>query len=197
MTRALRLNDGCPAEHDQANFCSQSGRNVISVIGQTSHQCQPVLLFGARWQATPGLAQEHSHYCTPLCAYAQRIMATMAMPVMSAAAIAPRSSVRAKVAIRGVRVVGARPIVARPAAVRVAASATVEKTDDVALGQVRIARLPYFGPVRSRRLTRTRRATPPRGWRRSNSVRERLTQSITQRNARRAGAGRGSAARFR
>jgi len=124
-------------------------------------------------------------------------MATMAMPVMSAAAIAPRSSVRAKVAIRGARVVGAKPIVARPAAVRVAASATVEKTDDVALGQVRIARLPYFGPVRSRRLTRTRRATPPRGWRRSNSVRERLTQSITQRNARWADAGRGSAARFR
>ena len=68
------------------------------------------------------------------------------MPVMSAAAIAPRSSVRAKVAIRGARVVGAKPIVARPAAVRVAASATVEKTDDVALGQVRIARFAVFWP---------------------------------------------------
>ena len=120
---------------------------MISVIGRTSHQCQPVLLFGARWQATPGLAQEHSHYCTPLCAYAQRIMATMAMPVMSAAAIAPRSSVRAKVAIRGVRVVGARPIVVRPAAVRVAASSTVEKTDDLALGQVRIAPIAVFRPL--------------------------------------------------
>ena len=74
-------------------------------------------------------------------------MATMAMPVMSAAAIAPRSSVRAKVAIRGVRVVGARPIVARPAAVRVAASATVEKSDDLALGQVRIAPIAVFRPL--------------------------------------------------
>ena len=74
-------------------------------------------------------------------------MATMAMPVMSAAAIAPRSSVRAKVAIRGVRVVGARPIAARPAAVRVAASATVEKTDDLALGQVRIAPIAVFRPL--------------------------------------------------
>ena len=63
-------------------------------------------------------------------------MAAMAS-VMSLPAVAPRSSLRGKVAVRGARVVGAKPVLPRPAAVRVHASAArVDHQDDLQLGQV-------------------------------------------------------------
>lgn len=63
-------------------------------------------------------------------------MAAMAS-VMSLPAVAPRSSLRGKVAVRGARVVGAKPVLPRPAAVRVHASAArVDLQDDLQLGQV-------------------------------------------------------------
>ena len=66
-------------------------------------------------------------------------MATMAMPVMGAPAVAPRASVRAKVSIRGTCVPRKMSVVPRPAAVRAHASAqSVEHADDLQLGQVRV-----------------------------------------------------------
>jgi len=77
---------------------------------------------------------------------ASRKMATMAMPVTGATAVAPRASLRAKASVRGARVVGFKPAALRPAAVRVNASAqSVEKTDDLQLGQVRPRGLPNIG----------------------------------------------------
>ena len=74
-------------------------------------------------------------------------MATMAMPVTGATAVAPKAaSLRAKASVRGARVVGFKPAALRPAAVRVNASAqSVEQTDDLQLGQVRPRGLPNIG----------------------------------------------------
>lgn len=57
--------------------------------------------------------------------------------VMSLPAVASRSSLRGKVAVRGARVTGVKPLAPRPAAVRVHASAArVDLQDDLQLGQV-------------------------------------------------------------
>lgn len=67
-------------------------------------------------------------------------MASMAMPVMGATAVASRVSVRAKSNFHGARVAGVRRIAPRPAAVQARASArAVEQADDLQLGQVRPA----------------------------------------------------------
>ena len=67
-------------------------------------------------------------------------MASMAMPVMGATAVASRVSVRAKSNFHGARVAGVRRVAPRPAAVQARASArAVEQADDLQLGQVRPA----------------------------------------------------------
>ena len=67
-------------------------------------------------------------------------MASMAMPVMGATAVASRVSVRAKSNFHGARVAGVKPVAPRPAAVQTRASArAVEQADDLQLGQVRPA----------------------------------------------------------
>ena len=99
-------------------------------------------------------------------------MASMAMPVMGATAVASRVSVRAKSNFHGARVAGVKPVAPRPAAVQTRASArAVEQADDLQLGQVRrwqppnilaIERDPscFYRPTRGRGARPIRRRWP-------------------------------------
>ena len=75
-------------------------------------------------------------------------MASMAMPVMGATAVASRVSVRAKSNFHGARVAGVKPVAPRPAAVQTRASArVVEQADDLQLGQVRPSQSPNIRAI--------------------------------------------------